>query len=227
MPFIALFLFTLAGCAAIPTREVSPPKAPDTILEQKLKVYPFAPGSTNLRAGENGFLIQGGDFPDEMLGKGLGTDWYSRDITISHKGLKVVLETKPRKYEITINDTGYTPSILSIKKGEGLTTLTVTNRGTKPHRFGSTAFGSNSTVIFSGQDVTLSAPISRFPKVIVQENSVINISNEATYSHFYIEIKPGGTALLTFPGPDDNGWSVVEMFCDLPGHDEKIVLSGK
>lgn len=197
--------------------------APATV---NIRTYPFAPGSTELRADKKGFIIEGGDFPDELLGAELGPSFRSRGLSLSND-FKATQKNEPTEYKVAVDDQGFDPPRIYMLADRGLVTLTLSNRGTVAHRAAGPAFGSRSTIVLSGDDITLPPPVKAFPTVVVTAGSMINIADDKVYSGFYVQLNPGGVVHLTFDGPSRNGWTAVEFHCDLRGHEgEKLSLTG-
>ena len=228
LPLVNVFVFCIIFISCSPKQQLNQNvNSTPNVSSAKTVVYPFAPGSTNIFAGEKGFIIKQGDFPDSLLQMALESNWRSHDITISSNEYSLSFKTEPVEFQILITDSGYMPPEFKIPKDVGLLELTIINNSSVSHRFGSKAFGTRSVIVLSGENITLPPPIIGFPFVSVLPKSSINISKERSFDHFYIEVPAHSTARITFGGPSGAQWKAVSFFCDLPGHSETMIISAE
>lgn len=189
------------------------------------KIYPFAPGSTNITAGEGGFVIESGSFPDDLLGT---SKMGSANLRIA--GAKISGKKQPLNYALAITDQRFEPASFVVPKRASLATFSIVNKDTKPHRFAGRFLQRGSVTMLDGKDVTLPPPVSNFPTVMVKEGSMINIADDKAYAHFYLELRPSGGASFTIDVSQYVKTSDVmttrglEIFCGLPRHKEKLVI---
>lgn len=215
-----LVLLTLIGAGAL---------GQSARANQDVKFNIYAPYSTDLKAGKGGILVNAGNCPDDAQAvPGAG----SKSLEITQDGFSFSFRRPPVRVSLTMTDRGMNPAAYVVPRGTEprLTTFSITNRGTREHRFGGRFITPKTVMIIDGKDFTIPPPTSGGAYIIITEGSTFNIGGEVRYQGSYVGVKPGHTVDVTLDL--DQYVSIPELKskelrarCDLPGHQDTFLIA--